>query len=269
VTQPVIGLLTTGATTTFKVTFSPASAGAKTASINVTNNDPDAESTFTIKVAGNATVAPEIDVSVASTGLSDGGTANFGEVKKGLSYTRVFTIKNVGSSNLKNISVSLTGSNDYSKTKLEATSLEPGKSTKISVTFKPSSTGDKQGKLQIFSNDANEDPFDITLKGQGISVNSSARAKAALVASDPSVEGQVAGTVSKIKDENGLQYKVLTVVKTPGSTLSARDVEVSSNLVDWFSGKRHTTVLLDDSEILRVRDNTPIKKGKKRYIRLK
>jgi hypothetical protein len=137
------------------------------------------------------------------------------------------------------------------------------------VTFKPSSTGEKIGKLQIFSNDADESPFDITLKGEGIPVNSSAKKKSALVASGSSEDSDSVGKVTKTKAADGLEYKVLTVIKTPGCSVSASDIEVSSNLVDWFSGKRHTTVLVDDSDLLRVRDNMPVKKGAKRYIRVK
>ena len=46
-------------------------------------------------------------------------------------------------------------------------------------------------------------------------------------------------------------------------------VQVSSDRLDWFSGKRHTTVLRDDQKVLRVRDNTPFTATRKRHIRLK
>jgi hypothetical protein len=46
-------------------------------------------------------------------------------------------------------------------------------------------------------------------------------------------------------------------------------VEVSSNLVDWFSGPNHTKVLKDTAELLKVRDKTPMEPGNKRFIRLK
>lgn len=46
-------------------------------------------------------------------------------------------------------------------------------------------------------------------------------------------------------------------------------VEVSPNLIDWFSGDRYTTALVDDITMLRARDNTPITPGSKRYIRVR
>jgi hypothetical protein len=46
-------------------------------------------------------------------------------------------------------------------------------------------------------------------------------------------------------------------------------VEVSPDLLDWYSGTSHTTVLIDDATTLKVRDNTPVTPRTKRYIRLK
>ncbi len=60
--------------------------------------------------------------------------------------------------------------------------------------------------------------------------------------------------------------KFLTLTVAPGDR--KRDVQVSSNLVDWFSGRRHTTVIEDNERFLKVRDNTPLVPGSKRYIRL-
>ena len=71
-------------------------------------------------------------------------------------------------------------------------------------------------------------------------------------------------TVTRTSD--GAKYLVLTVDK---SETRKRTVEVSSNLMDWYSGPNHTTTLLDSNAVLRVRDNTPVVQGEKRYIRLK
>ncbi len=64
----------------------------------------------------------------------------------------------------------------------------------------------------------------------------------------------------------GRKYLALTVRKTPGAM---QTVQVSPDLVDWFSGDRHTTVITDTDTLLKVRDNTPITRERKRYIRLK
>lgn len=67
----------------------------------------------------------------------------------------------------------------------------------------------------------------------------------------------------------GRKYLTLTIPKPAKPDGKTRRVEVSSNLVDWFSGSQHTTVLADNERFLKVRDNTPLVPGKKRHIRLK
>jgi M6 family metalloprotease-like protein len=67
---------------------------------------------------------------------------------------------------------------------------------------------------------------------------------------------------------DGRRYLALTVTKPPGVRIVGT-VEVSSNLMDWYSGKNHTTTLLNSPTTLKVRDNTPTSPAAKRYIRLK
>jgi chitodextrinase len=65
---------------------------------------------------------------------------------------------------------------------------------------------------------------------------------------------------------DGRRYLTLTAEKTTGRQPV---IEVSSDLVKWFSGERHTTTLIDDGRILKVRDNTPLHPGGKRFIRVR
>lgn len=273
VSGPAQTKLIAGETTTFRVVFSPTAKGTRAATISIKCNDPDQESTFAIKLTGNGIVAPEIAVyQPSSVGLVDGGTKSFGSVKTGLSYTKSFIIKNVGSDKLKISSVSLSGSGTFTKTQISKNNLDPGEKTSFTVTFRPKSNGLKTAALKINSNDSDESPFDIKLNGTGYSASSSAAKSALVDVSSTSTKLKSAGnsgvlTVAKASD--GLEYLVLTVAKTPDWITANHQVEVSSNLVDWFSGEKHTTTLLDDAAILRVRDNTPVKQGEKRYIRLK
>ena len=273
ITGPVQKALVPGEFVAFKVAFKPSTNGTRNATLTIASDDPDAESSFTIKLTGTGVVAPEIAVAQpAKVDLTDGDTKSFGNVKTDLAYTKEFTIKNDGSAKLKNLSVSLSGSSTYTKTKLAVTSLKPGEKTKFTVTFKPKSAGEKTATLKISSNDANENPFTIYLKGTGYT-GSAPSAKSALVAaatSSADVEiGSTGGAVTVIKQDDGLEYLVLTVQKAPGWSTAKHTAEVSSNLVDWFSGDKHTTILIDNATTLRVRDNTPVQKGEKRYIRLK
>lgn len=85
---------------------------------------------------------------------------------------------------------------------------------------------------------------------------------------DPPKKRSKAPRISTLRID-GRKYRVLTVEKDTLKPGRRPLVQVSSDRLDWFSGKRHTTVLRDDKKVLRVRDNTPFTAGRKRHIRLK
>jgi hypothetical protein len=263
-------VLAPGATTTFKVTFHPSGVGERNASIVINSNDPDGESVFLIKVTGRGVGAPEIFVSQPfSAEIVDGAKNNFGSVKKSLLHSKTFIIKNTGLKKLKNIAVSLKGSRAFTKTKLPVTSLSPGGKTKFTVTFKPGSLGKKTAALQITSNDADEGDLDINLVGTCVAKKSSSTlTKASDSLAERRSEGS-GGVVTVVNDSEGLKYLVLTVEKSANWDSTKHVVEVSPNLLDWFSGHKHTTTLVNNANVLKVRDNTPIRDGKKRYIRVR
>ncbi|MEO5913989.1 MAG: choice-of-anchor D domain-containing protein [Luteolibacter sp.] len=272
---PVLSTVPPGGTTTFDVTFSPAGVGNRVGAIVIASNDPDAESSFLFNVKGTGLGAPEIFVSQPfSSELVTGTTNDFGSVKIGSRYSKTFVIKNTGTDVLKNLAVSLSGSATYSKTDLTVTKLNPGEKTSFSVTFKPGSTGKKSATLEIASNDATEPTITLSLVGVGITSSAPASASGLLASASLSGASSVADTSSTAvttvaKDSDGLKYLVLTVEKSSTWALEKHRVEVSSNLVDWFSGSNHTTTLSDNANVLEVRDNTPVNAGEKRYIRLK
>lgn len=68
---------------------------------------------------------------------------------------------------------------------------------------------------------------------------------------------------------SGEKYLTLTVSKPAVPDGHKRTVQVSPDLLGWFSGRKHTTVLIDNERFLKVRDNTPFATGSKRFIRLK
>jgi Abnormal spindle-like microcephaly-assoc'd, ASPM-SPD-2-Hydin len=248
---------------TFVLTMKPNGLGARSAVLNIVSNDPDAEGTFSVNLIGNGVSAPEIDIfQPPSTSLADGVTSNYGNVRTGLSFSKTFTIKNAGSAKLNNIAVSISGASEFKLVKPTVTSLASGKTTQFTVTFKPTSTGARTAMVKVTSNDANESPFDITVTGTGTKSSSASKSDAI---------GSSGGfaTTKGTTTVDGMRYRTLTVEKGPGWNKAAPTVEVSSNLLDWFSGRKHTTVLIDDDRILKVRDNQPLEPGTKRYIRLK
>jgi hypothetical protein len=263
-------LINPGASTTFRVDFSPNGVGARNATMSIINNDPDAEGSFDINLTGTATDNPEIKVAQpASSELNSGGSRSYGSVKRGLIFAKDFTITNVGVKPLKNIAVSISGDADFTLVKPTVSQLNSGENVKFKVSFKPSSLGDKTAVVKIKSNDADENPFVINVSGTGISASSAAKIALESVVKKSSALAQDDTKVTVRTTADGISYLVLTVEKSSDWALSNRRVEVSGNLVDWYSGKKHTKVLVDDDSTLRVQDKTPVSPGNKRYIRLK
>lgn len=269
--KPANSLIAPGKSTTFDITFIPTDASDRIARVLIASNDPDKESIFSFKVTGKGLASPEISVNQPlGTELTDGESKSFGAVKKGLAYTKRFTIKNVGSNNLKDIAVAITGSSSFTATKPTVTTLKPGTEVTFTVSFKPASIGKKEAMLKIRSNDSDESPFNVVLTGTGFVDSASPAFGFLAAASDSNTTLALAGTTSggtvSVSTVDGLKYLVLTVEK---SGLAQPTIEVSPNLVDWFSGSSHTTTLQDSATVIKVRDNTPIKDGEKRYIRVK
>lgn len=92
--------------------------------------------------------------------------------------------------------------------------------------------------------------------------------KSALAGDGKSTRGELSHQVSVARID-GARYRVLTIRKADLPAGRRPVVQVSSDLVHWSRGPRHTTVLRDDRSILKVRDNTPLAPGRKRHIRLK
>jgi len=162
---PSTMLLAPGGSISFSITFRPAQPYARTAMVNITNSDPN-ENPYNLNLSGTG-VAPEINVIAGAVPVADGGTLTFGNVRLGLSGVRLVNIQNTGNAALTNLSLSLSGS-DFTVTPLGVTSLAPGASKTITVTFTPEGTFQSTGTLRILSNDANESPYDINLTGTGV-----------------------------------------------------------------------------------------------------
>lgn len=157
------------ATATFTVTFTPNAAGTRTAALHVTSNDAD-ESPFDINLTGRG-LDPEIVVEEpVNTGLADGGVArDYGSSNVGIAVEKTFTIRNVGTADLTGLAATFAGTNaaDFSAAAFGSTTVAPGASTTVVVTFTPGAAGARSATLRIASNDRDENPFDIPLTGNG------------------------------------------------------------------------------------------------------
>ena len=86
---------------------------------------------------------------------------------------RSFSIRNTGELALQNLSLIKSGQNvgDFNLGSLSTLTLAPGESTTFTVTFAPGAgaSGTRTATLQVASNDADENPFDIALRGTAYS----------------------------------------------------------------------------------------------------
>ncbi|MEO5713373.1 MAG: M6 family metalloprotease domain-containing protein [Luteolibacter sp.] len=267
-----------GETTTFEVTFRPNAVGSRTAQIKVLSNDED-EPAFAISLAGTGVGIPKIAIFHPSDEqLKDGKAAiNFGfATVKTSGKTKTFTITNKGDAVLKGLKVTRTGPNkgDFTVGPLGVVALDPGDSTTFTVTFKPTRADKRSAELHIASNDSKTGVFDFKVSGTGAPQMFIARTSAATEGSGgaggivAAVLGVEVKPITSLEVVKGQKYLAISVAKLPGG-VAAGTVEVSSNLLDWYSGKKHTTVLIDDETTLKVRDNVPYSQDAKRYIRLK
>jgi hypothetical protein len=137
------------------------------------------------------------------------------------------------------------------------------------LTYTPDSgyTGDDQFSYRVDDGTVNSKPAKVTIRIKPPSAPKSA-AIPQWAAPGPA-NPEACSQRTTIDEIDGLKYLVLTVAKPAIPDDIKRVVQVSPNLVDWFSGSDHTTVIADNERFLRVRDNTPLSPGSKRFIRLK
>ena len=105
------------------------------------------------------------------TGLVSGtATKSFGTVARGKVGTpKKFTVKNSGKIPLTGLAITIGGSHskDFIVTAPLVATLAPGASATFKVTFNPRAKGSRSAVLSIKSNDRDENPFRISVRGTG------------------------------------------------------------------------------------------------------
>ncbi len=145
-------------TCSVNVVFNPQSLGEKEALLWIESNDPF-----------NPTEAVILEGEGLASMIWDYGSLTFGNVSVGDSAISVYTLKNIGNTNLVIQSVVIQGDDatDFYYSNLPATPFIIGKndSVQFNFVFKPGSVGDKTSTLRIFTNDLD---LTRTLTGTGI-----------------------------------------------------------------------------------------------------
>ncbi|MGB5052107.1 MAG: FG-GAP-like repeat-containing protein, partial [Caldilineaceae bacterium] len=168
---PIIGgtLRPEVALNTFIVQFDPSAAGSRTATISIDNNDAD-ENPYNFAIAGTG-LEPEIVVEEPVTvPLTDNvSTVDFGTGQVPVAGTpKTFTIRNTGTTTLNITSVVSDNPAEFTvDTALMSPIVAPNGNTAFTVTFTPSALGARSGNLDVNSDDADENPFDIAMTGTG------------------------------------------------------------------------------------------------------
>jgi hypothetical protein len=175
-----------GGSVTFKVSFDPSEASTRTATLSIFSNDANENPyNFSIRGAGTTvTSTPEINLVGNAVSIVDGDatpaaadhTDFGGATTAGGAVTRTFTIRNTGSAALSlsgspRVSVGGGNASDFTVTALPAISVAAGGSSSFQVRFAPGATGTRFATLSIPNNDADENPYNVSIQGTGIAAN--------------------------------------------------------------------------------------------------
>jgi hypothetical protein len=153
--------LAAGASCTVSVKFAPASVASYTAALAVTDNASG--SPHTVALSGTGTAAP------APVAVLTPSSFSFGSIVTGSSSSpQSATLSNTGNAALSISGISIGGSNasDFAETNTCGSSLAPGATCTIAVTFTPATAASLTATLSVADNASNS-PQTVTLNGTG------------------------------------------------------------------------------------------------------
>jgi uncharacterized protein DUF4082/Big-like domain-containing protein/centrosomal CEP192-like protein/carboxypeptidase family protein/ASPM-SPD-2-Hydin domain-containing protein len=153
--------LAAGANCTISVTFKPTVAAARSATLSVTDNASGSPQRVTLTGTGTGPSA-----SLSPTSLAFGT-----QTLNTTSTARSITLRNGGNVSMSISSITITGTNggDFARTTTCGTTLAAGASCTISVTFRPTATGDRTASVSVTDN-APGSPHTAPLTGAGTGV---------------------------------------------------------------------------------------------------
>lgn len=164
-----------GESTTVSITYTPLGTGLFSFVVSIQNNDFD-ESAYAWTVSGtgySVPLNPEMDV-VSNVSVADGGVHNVGNQTRNVNTTVTYRIDNTGGGQL-----NLNGSPQVSVvagTRIAAVSVSttpsstvsPGGSTLVEITYRPRNLGTFNFTVSIPNTDPNEAPYNWTVTGTSV-----------------------------------------------------------------------------------------------------
>ena len=146
---------------TFRFTFTPAAAGARSAILTVTDTDPGSPRTITLSGTGISSSSPEVNLTPASltfAAQAEGTTSAAQNIN--------LTNNGTGSLTISSIAFAGTDPGDYKQTNNCPASLAAGFSCNIAVTFSPIATGTRTATVTV-TDSATGSPHSVNLTGTG------------------------------------------------------------------------------------------------------
>ena len=142
---------------TITVQFTPQTPGNKTATLRITNSDPD-ENPVDVSLTATS-ITPEIDVTPL--------VINYDEVIIGTFNTQNVTVSNIGNAPLTLSAMEISGADsaDFSILNGGSQVLPPQSSVALQIRFMPQLPGNKTATLRISSDDLDEPTTDVALTG--------------------------------------------------------------------------------------------------------
>lgn len=164
-------------TQTVTVSFVPAAAGSRNATINISTNDIN-ESAYDFALRGWGLDSPEVNIQGAGTDILDGdmtpgigNNTDFGTVNVGSTLSHTFTVSNSGYGNLVVSAINFTGTAaaDYSLVGAPSfpLSIAPGNTYTVTAQFMPSTGGARPAVMNVMSNDGDESTYNFAVTGIG------------------------------------------------------------------------------------------------------
>ena len=180
-TQPNSPVSASG-NTTFQVTFNPSAGGTRTATLSIANNDSD-ENPYNFSIQGTGTITPLPEIAVTGNGneIGDGDTTpsltdytDFGSADvSGGTVVKTFTIENNGNANLTldgspRVEIGGAHASDFTVNTQPNSPVSASGNTTFQVTFNPSAGGARTATLSIANNDSDENPYNFSIQGTGV-----------------------------------------------------------------------------------------------------
>ncbi|MAE67009.1 MAG: hypothetical protein CMJ18_22340, partial [Phycisphaeraceae bacterium] len=158
------GVLAPGASTLLHLTVDTSAVGDLAGTVSFTHGDTD-ESPFDFSVSARV-VAPEIEVLEAALSIvDDSGIVDLGSTLMGTPQSTTITVRNTGTAALA-LPGSLQLPDGFSATGYAPVVLAPDSFTTFDVILDANATGMFEGVASFANTDADEHPFDFTVRGE-------------------------------------------------------------------------------------------------------